>query len=298
MPPASGATVVSLPSEPDAASARRIELRTRIVSSAVLAPVALAAGYLGGLAFAAVVGLVGTIGLWEWGRITGAGKPEWLRVGAAACLALGLLLLALGRPDWAIALIAVPAVLALVAGARLRASFWTGLGLAYVGVPCAALIILRQAGPAGWASVLFILLVVWATDIGAYFGGRRIGGPKLWPRVSPNKTWSGALTGVVAAILAGGLTVRLTGAGDLAAGLLLAAPLSIASQAGDLLESALKRRFGVKDSGHVIPGHGGVLDRVDGLFGAAALAWLVAALELGGDLLALPQDIALPGGAS
>ena len=169
---------------------------------------------------------------------------------------------------------------------------WIGLGLPYVGIPCAAFILLRQTEPAGWIAIVFILAVVWATDVAAFFGGRAIGGPKLWPRVSPKKTWSGALSGLFAAIAAGGLTAMLTRAGHPAIGMLIAIPLSIAAQAGDLLESSLKRKFDVKDSGHIIPGHGGVLDRVDGLFGAAALAWLIAALGLGGTILVLPSDLA------
>ena len=92
---------------------------------------------------------------------------------------------------------------------------WLSRGMAYVAVPCAAFIVLRQAEPFGWAAILYILVVVWATDIAAYFGGRAMGGPKLWPRVSPKKTWSGALSGLVAAVVRGGLTVALTGAGDL-----------------------------------------------------------------------------------
>lgn len=289
----------SLASEPQAAASVRGELRTRIISSAVLAPIALLAGWAGGLPFALLVTAAGAIALWEWTGISGAVEPAWLRIGAVACLAAGLLLLVSARADWGLALIAGPALLALVAGLRGRAFFWTGAGLVYVAVPCAAFILLREAGPSGWAAVLFILLVVWATDIGAYFGGRRLGGPKLWPRVSPKKTWSGALTGAAAASVAGGLTVALTGVGDVITGSLLAVPLSVASQAGDLMESAMKRRFGVKDSGHVIPGHGGVLDRVDGLMGAATLAWIIAAAGFGADLLALPRDLmAISGGAS
>jgi phosphatidate cytidylyltransferase len=174
---------------------------------------------------------------------------------------------------------------------------WIGLGLLYVTIPCGALILLRLTEPAGWIAILFILVVVWATDIAAFFGGRFLGGPKLWPRVSPKKTWSGALSGLFAAMAAGGLTALLTRAGHPVTGVIIAIPLSIAAQAGDLLESSLKRKFDVKDSGRIIPGHGGVLDRVDSLFGAAALAWLIAALGLGGNILALPSGVASGAGA-
>jgi phosphatidate cytidylyltransferase len=224
------------------------ELQTRILSAAVLAPIALAALLAGGLPFAILVALVALIGLWEWIAITGS------RV------------------------------------------LWMGFGLVYLAVPAAGLILLRQApSPAGWAALLLILAVVWATDIAAYFVGRGIGGPKLWPRVSPQKTWSGAFGGLAAAIVAGGLVTALSGISGFLVGAALAAPLSIAAQAGDLFESAVKRRFGVKDSGTIIPGHGGVLDRVDGVLGAAWLAVLLAALGLGQDILVLPST---PGGAS
>lgn len=223
------------------------ELQTRVLSAAVLAPIALVALVLGGLPFAAFVALVAAIGFWEWATIVGA------RV------------------------------------------LWMAFGVVYLAVPAAGLILLRQASPpAGWAAILLILAVVWATDVAAYFAGRSVGGPKLWPRVSPKKTWSGAVGGLAAALVAGGLVASLAGAGSVWSGVLLAAPLSVAAQAGDLFESAVKRRFGVKDSGTIIPGHGGVLDRVDGLLGAAALALLLAALGLGGGILALPA----PAGAA
>jgi len=254
----------------------------------VLAPVALAAELAGGLPFAVLVAVVGAIAFREWAAITGATEPAWLHFGAIAALALGIVALASPARAWSGIVVGLPLAAYLVLAFRQASARWAALGLLYIAVPCAAFVLLRQAAPFGWAAVLFVLFVVWVTDIAAYFGGRSIGGPKLWPRVSPKKTWSGALTGLVAGMGAGGLTVWLVGAGSFAAGFVLAAPLSIAAQAGDLLESAVKRRFGVKDSGHIIPGHGGVLDRVDGLLGAGALAWAMAALGLGGEILALP----------
>jgi phosphatidate cytidylyltransferase len=274
----------------EAGVAGRSELRTRVLSAAILAPIALAAEVYGDLPFAALVTLVAAIAFWEWTAMGKADNPAWPRATALLCLVLGLLGLAELSPDW-ILLIAAAAVLAVLAGLRQSMFRWIGMGLVYVAVPCAGFIVLRQSQPFGWAAILFILIVVWATDIAAYFGGRALGGPKLWPRVSPKKTWSGALTGLVAAMVAGGLTVGFTGAGDSRDGLVLAVGLSIAAQAGDLFESAMKRRFGVKDSGMIIPGHGGVLDRVDGLFGAAALAWLIAVLGLGGVTLSLPGSV-------
>lgn len=275
------------------------ELRLRVFSAALLAPLALAAELAGGLVFTALVTVVAVVALWEWTAITVAATPLWLRYAVAALLAAGLLLLGLGATRPGAALVAFPALASAPAMLVSRRALWIGLGVAYVGAPCAALVILRDAQPFGWAAVLTIFGVVWATDTSAYFGGRALGGPKLWARVSPKKTWSGALTGLAGAMLAGALIAPLTDAGSVKAGVLIAIPLSVASQAGDLLESALKRRFGVKDSGRIIPGHGGVLDRMDGVFGAAVVAWLIAAAGLGGALLALPGGApALQGGAS
>ena len=274
-----------------AATIRQSELRMRILSAVVLAAVALAAELVGGLAFAALVTIMAAIAFWEWTAMTGASEPLPLRALVLACLAAGLMALSFDMTDIAVGLLALPAFLALAAGFLFGTARWLGYGLAYVALPCAALIVLRQAEPHGWAAVLFILLVVWATDIAAYFGGRSFGGPKLWARVSPKKTWSGAVSGLAAGVVAGGLLVWLADAGKISAGLLLAAPLSIAAQGGDLMESAVKRHFDVKDSGKIIPGHGGVLDRVDGLFAAAALAWLIAGIGIGGDILALPREI-------
>ena len=263
------------------------EFRMRVISAAILGPVALAAVILGGWAFAALMAVMAALAIGEWAVMTGAAEPAWPRFVAALSLVAGIAALQAGVPGIGVLLIALPAALAVLGGWRLRTLGWVGAGLVYVGVPAVALVLFRQPEPAGLLAILFILFVVWATDIGAYFGGRGLGGPKLWPRVSPKKTWSGALSGLVAALVAGGATAGIGGA-SVRTGLALAVPLSVAAQAGDLFESAVKRRFGVKDSGTVIPGHGGVLDRVDGLFGAAALALLLALAGLGGDILALP----------
>jgi phosphatidate cytidylyltransferase len=129
---------------------------------------------------------------------------------------------------------------------------------------------------------MLVLLVVWVTDIGGYFAGRGIGGPKLWPRVSPNKTWAGAIGGFAAslAVAAGFAAFGLGKTGPM---LLLGAMLSIVSQLGDLLESAVKRRFGVKDSSHIIPGHGGLMDRLDGFVAAVVVAAILGLLRFGVD---------------
>jgi phosphatidate cytidylyltransferase len=155
---------------------------------------------------------------------------------------------------------------------RGRVAWLRVAGVPYVGLAAAALVWLRFDPTAGRQNVLFLVLMVWASDIGAYVVGRFAGGPKLAPSISPGKTWSGAIGGVAAAV-----AVASTMAGGPAGPVVLVAiALSIVSQLGDLLESALKRRFGVKDSGRLIPGHGGLLDRLDGMLTAAPVAALLA----------------------
>jgi phosphatidate cytidylyltransferase len=159
---------------------------------------------------------------------------------------------------------------------------WAATGFCYAAAAELASVLARLDATAGFVALIMVLLIVWVTDIGGYFAGRGLGGPKLWPRVSPKKTWAGAIGGFIAslAIAAGFASFGFGKMGPL---LLLGAALSIASQLGDLFESAVKRRFGVKDSSHIIPGHGGLLDRLDGFVAAIVLAALIGLLRGGVD---------------
>jgi len=256
------------------------ELSRRIISAIVLATIAIVALWIGGWVFALLVIVLAAIGLWEWTGICGAAEPPWLRAGLISALVVGLTLFQLGNLISALVLLAGAAAVALTVACVRRAYGWATLGIIYVTIPSIALIAFRQAGAEGVLMIVFIALIVWATDIAAYFGGRAIGGPKLWPLVSPKKTWSGAVSGLSGAIIVALVFTVIAGKGSLVAAVILAILLSVAAQAGDLAESAFKRRFGVKDSGTIIPGHGGVLDRVDGLFVALALAWLLAVMSV------------------
>jgi phosphatidate cytidylyltransferase len=173
-------------------------------------------------------------------------------------------------------------LLGLFAGRMSRgAGFWTAAGLLYAGLPAVSLIWVRGLS-LGLAATVFLLVCVWATDIVAYFAGRAIGGPRLAPSISPNKTWAGAIGGILGAMVIGGgmAAAYLAGFGGIKAGYFfgLAGALAGLSVLGDLLESGLKRRAGVKDSGNILPGHGGVMDRLDGLVPVAVAGAVVFAL--------------------
>lgn len=276
---------------PVATAGRSSELKLRVISAVVIAPVALAITWWGGVPFALMLFAGTVIMADEWftivfGPAAARVKPPLLAlVGVAfAAAAFGG---RVGLGPLAVTTISV-AALGLGAALAMRAArlsgqgetaiSWAPWGVFYAAVPCIALDSLRGGALGLWV-ILFLFAVVWSTDIAAYFTGRALGGPKLWPAVSPKKTWSGALGGLAAAVVAGVAVAHFAGAGRLLPVAAVAAVLSIASQAGDLLESSLKRKFGVKDSGTIIPGHGGLLDRVDGLVAAAALAILIAALH-------------------
>jgi phosphatidate cytidylyltransferase len=253
----------------------------RSVSAVVLAPMALGLVWLGGSAWSVLVTIIAAGVACEWVGLCGAA----VRAPPGFGVPLAVTLVGAVASDRA----SVAALLLLLAGAAaVRATAWgvrrpgsLAAGVLYVGLPCIALIWLRQDAVAGRPNLLFLVLVVWASDVGAYLFGRAVGGPRLAPRISPGKTWAGAAGGVLTAVAIGyGAANPLGGlaGGDGSAWriVVVAALLSVAAQAGDLLESGLKRRFGVKDSGWLIPGHGGLLDRLDGFLAAGPAAALLA----------------------
>ena len=251
-------------------------LITRVVSAIVLVPLAIAAAWAGGWYWAALV-TVCAIGLFvEWLMMSqGALKPTLATTGAVA-LAIAAPFLALGNINAALVVLALGVIAVAFRSSAPRS--WAIGGFLYAAAAQMSSIVVRLDRSEGFIALVFIFLVVWCTDIGGYFAGRTIGGPKLWPRVSPNKTWAGAAGGfVVSLLVAAGFAMN--GFGRMAPLLLIAAALSVASQLGDLFESAVKRRFGVKDSSHIIPGHGGLMDRLDGYVAAVVLAAILGILR-------------------
>lgn len=257
----------------------------RVASGAVLVLAALLAAYLGGWIFALFWAVAFGAVAWEWQRLIG---DEGLvaRAGLSwAAIALTAIFAQRGSLPTSLATVAVAAAALAFIGARTLAqrAFRAG-GMLYAGVPLVATLAVRASPEEGLPAVLWLFAVVWGTDIAAYFVGRFVGGPKLWPSVSPGKTWSGAVGGAVCGAGAGLLLSPWTN--DSVVLLALGLAMSLAAQAGDLFESALKRRFGVKDTSGLIPGHGGVMDRLDGFIAATLLAAVVGARNSEGQWLA------------
>jgi phosphatidate cytidylyltransferase len=257
---------------------RNPDLGPRIVSGAVIALIAAIPIILGGPLIALLAALAGGAMAWEFRQIhtQKADGPSLQNVlyAATPVLAVALLIVA---PLWVAVLLVVMAapLHGLVDHLQGRSWHWSVPGLLVIGLACVAFPALRAMEPFGLITVLWIIMVVVSTDIGAYAFGRALGGPKLWPRVSPKKTWAGLLGGMLCAVLAGAVFAAATTDTNLALVCMVSAVAALVAQGGDLCESAVKRRFGVKDASALIPGHGGALDRLDG-FVAATLAVAVS----------------------
>jgi phosphatidate cytidylyltransferase len=276
-------------------------LQKRILSAAVLLPLVVAAIYFGHPYFTVLIAVFAGAAAWEWARVagnvrTGATMPVpkppaglWPSVAIASAMIVVVTVMLIGYPTVRrVILFAVVSLLWLAFAAlsrEWRRIAWTVPGLFYIAIAGASLVLIRSDPVGGAAALLWIIALVVAADTGGYLFGRTIGGPKLAPRISPNKTWSGLGGAVAGAALVGLLTAFILNHTNVWMLTLISAVLGLLEQGGDLVESVFKRHFGVKDTSQIIPGHGGVLDRVDGLL-AVAVAVLVINLWAGGSVLA------------
>lgn len=252
----------------------------RVVSSLVLAPLAFGAAYAGGLVFLAFWTIAALIVLWEWDALVCThDRYTVFTIGSVAIIGTGLLW-AIDRSVPALVLISLGLFGVASLAARIRRS-WCVIGLLYTGILLIAPVVLREDQTHGFFAILFLFAVVWTTDITAYLVGRALGGPKLIPQVSPNKTWAGALGGLIGGVVGGVAVAKFIAIENLATIGLIACGLSIVSQIGDMIESAIKRQFNAKDTSWLIPGHGGLMDRLDGFLTASAMAVLIGLLHGG-----------------
>jgi phosphatidate cytidylyltransferase len=260
------------------------ELALRVGSALVLAPLAIGIAYVGGWLFVVFWGLAAIGVLWEWtSLVAGEDRRAVLMIGGASVVLAVALAGSSGIAAEGVHEVRLLAAITVLAMGMLGAAAlapkekraWIVAGIPYAGLLAIAPIVLRSDLGQGFVAVIFLFAIVWATDIVAYFIGRALGGPKLAPLISPKKTWSGAVGGMAAAIAAAIVTAKMVALPNVLALAAIAIMLSVVAQAGDLFESALKRRFGAKDSGRVIPGHGGLMDRLDGFLAAAVLGALI-----------------------
>lgn len=253
------------------------EGRLRVLSAAVLAPMVIGVICMGGAAYAGLIALVAATGLFEWLRLVDPEAPKTECYGLYGSLLFALLMAAIGATSLSFIVIAMATVIFYMQRSQSDSAraYWFAAGLPYMAGSALALIYLRATPAIGLSITAYLYAVVWGMDIGAYAVGRLVGGPKLAPEISPNKTWSGFYGGIGLAVILSSVVTFISHAHHFWRGLLIAVILAAIAQAGDLFKSYFKRRAGVKDCGNIIPGHGGVLDRVDGLaFSAAALAFL------------------------
>lgn len=259
------------------------DLGPRVFSAIIMIILAISALWAGGRWFVMFWLIAGAAIFWEWLGLLGSARRTLTSAIGAAILAVTASLASNAAIEFA--------TLALIAGAGLVGFLerkgkpnWAACGLLYAGALVISVVPLRLSVFGGLPAVAWLFAVVWGTDIFAYFGGRLIGGPKLWPRVSPSKTWSGFLCGITGGAIAGMIVLSLllpAGRQSLLIFIALGLVTGAISQGGDLFESSIKRRFGVKDSSHLIPGHGGFMDRLDAFIAAAAFAALIGLLRGG-----------------
>ena len=260
------------------------ELTLRVLSAAVILPLATAAIWFGGWYFGGMVALIAIAMGWELSKLCRAATV--MRFLVIATIFLSVVLSYVGLIRETFAFVIAGAIFIAVFGRinRSEAPRLLPTGVVYISLALLAIVWLRFADEAGRALFFWMVAVVIATDIGAYFAGRTIGGPKLAPRISPSKTWAGLAGGVVCAALSGTFVLTLTGGSAFWWIALSSGAFAVVAQLGDLIESTVKRRLGVKDSSNIIPGHGGVLDRLDGFLTVAPVTALMTWIAGGSPL--------------
>lgn len=263
------------------------ELFQRVVSGMLMASAGILVAWLGDWPFALVWSALAIAVAFEWGRVVGVPRPVEYAAGTAITCAFASALFLMGSQISSPA--SIPAIASLLffcvhlyrwAKAGLDVP-WLLAGLVYTSLLIASVLLIRGATQLGFVAILFLFAVVWMTDIGAYFAGRKFGGPKFAPTISPKKTWSGVVGGLLSGTVASLLVLAAFGVPIKPAHIIIAILLGISVVYGDLFESYLKRRFGVKDAGSLIPGHGGFLDRLDGFTAALVLAAIIGVARAG-----------------
>ncbi len=272
---------VSKPGDSGAAAPTN-NLVLRIASAAVMAPLALFTAYLGDWPFALFWGLAAIAVLWEWTTLVAGPSHRLMLSACGSAIAVAALVAWHGRPIAAILVVGLGALAALIFAPRER-RLWITAGIGYAGSMLLAPMLLRADDVDGFLAMVLLFAIVWTTDVLGYFAGRAFGGPKLMPAVSPKKTWSGAIAGTLGAMIVAVLVASQFDPFNKTAIASVALLLSVVAQLGDLLESWVKRQFGAKDASHLIPGHGGVMDRLDGFWAAALVGCLVGLLRGGFD---------------
>ena len=258
------------PLQEDDSASRRGELATRVASAIALGISAIATAWLGGIVFLAFWAAGAVAVWWEWvGIVKAEPRPVLVGIGTVAIAGMAV---SLGADAAAFAFICAVVGAGVAMASVQSGRGWMVGGIAYAAAVLIPAVMLRSDPAFGFIALVWLFAVVWAEDTGAYFAGRYFGGPKLAASISPNKTWSGAAGGAVAGVIAGNAVILIAGIAWHPTHLLLAFAMVVAAQLGDLLESAIKRRFAVKDASRLVPGHGGLMDRLDGFLVAAALA--------------------------
>lgn len=267
--------------------ARPGSLRLRTLSALVLAPIAIAVVWFGWPWLPLLTAVAGAVMSWEWARLCRGGRLGRNGGDVIGMVCLAVFLTVAEGAEWGIFAAAVGAVIVYAYSRAEQApeALLSAAGVLWIALPCVLLLWLEQTERGGRVTVLWLFAVVWATDIGAYAAGRALGGPLLAPRWSPRKTWAGLLGGTLCAALVGCGTALVLGIASIFTVVLVSAGLAIVEQFGDLAESVAKRRFGVKDSSGLIPGHGGLLDRLDGLLAVIPAVALLTAIGGGNSVL-------------